>query len=239
MEKKGKCIQKINQKSFSLMSTRPWLPGGIIYFMAIFLFSILLNFNGYVWADGIYSYIDKNGVYHFTNVPTDPRFSKIEIDEKSVVLKGRGRRARRSRRNRFAKLNAQKRINAFKHEIEKAAGFFGLDPALIKAVIRAESGGNPRAVSSKGALGLMQLMPQTAKELMVYDPLDPAENIWGGSKYLSWLVENFNGDIIAALAAYNSGPGTVERYGGIPPYPETIQYIKRVLKFWKQAKNDS
>ena len=192
-----------------------------------------------LWAEGIYSYVDKNGVYHFTNVPTDPRFSRVEIDDKSVILKGRGGLNHRARSQGLHSYDVRSRVNAFEQEIEQAAGYFGLDPALIKAVIRAESGGNPRAISSKGALGLMQLMPQTAKELMVYNPFNPAENIWGGSKYLSWLVDNFDGDIIAALAAYNSGPGTVERYGGVPPYPETIQYIRRVLKFWKQAKNDS
>ncbi len=189
------------------------------------------------YSGGIYSYVDKNGVYHFTNAPTDPRFSRIEMDEDHALLKGKGR----SRRgfDYGSNLDVQERVERFKREIEKAANYFGLDPALIKAIIRAESGGNPLAVSSKGALGLMQLMPKTARELMVYDPMDPAENIWGGSKYLSWLMENFDGDIITALAAYNSGPGAVERYGGVPPYPETIQYIRKVLRFWKQARSDS
>ncbi len=189
------------------------------------------------FSGAIYSYVDKNGVYHFTNAPTDPRFSRIEMDEEHVLLRGRGR-SRRGPGYR-SNLDVQARVERFKREIERAANYFGLDPALIKAIIRAESGGNPLAVSSKGALGLMQLMPKTARELMVYDPMDPAENIWGGSKYLSWLMENFDGDIITALAAYNSGPGAVERYGGVPPYPETIQYIRKVLRFWKEAKRDS
>jgi len=193
-------------------------------------------------AGAIYSYVDKNGVYHFTNVPTDSRFTKLEIRPDAAIIRGRGYKKIKGfnfKSKSFSSQDVQARVDAFEREIQRAAGFFGLDPALIKAIIRAESGGNPSAVSSKGALGLMQLMPSTARELMVYDPLDPAENIWGGSKYLSWLVESFNGDIISALAAYNSGPGTVERYGGIPPYPETIQYIKRVLRFWKEAKSDS
>jgi len=186
----------------------------------------------------IYSYVDENGVYHFTNAPTDSRFTRVDIKENSAVLKGRGRRNLYGSRG-LSGRDVQARIDLFKREIARAAGFFGLDPALIKAIIRAESGGDPHAVSSKGAQGLMQLMPETARELMVYNPFDPAENIWGGSKYFSWLMENFDGDVIAALAAYNSGPGTVERYGGVPPYPETIQYIKRVLRFWKQAKKQS
>ncbi len=208
--------------------------------LSYFIFCISILFPSFLYAGAIYSYVDKNGVYHFTNVPTDSRFTRLEIGPDSAVIKGRGyTKPRSSRIRRLSSLDVQARVDAFEREIQKAAGFFGLDPALIKAVIRAESGGDPGAVSSKGALGLMQLMPETAKELMVYDPFDPAENIWGGSKYLSWLVDSFDGDIIAALAAYNSGPGTVERYGGIPPYPETIQYIKRVLRFWKQAKSDS
>lgn len=201
-----------------------------------FLFSFLFCFR--VFAGAIYSYVDKNGVYHFTNAPTDSRFSRIEMDEQSAIIKGKGCYRGYRRLSVVSAKVVRARINAFHREIDRAAVFFGLDPALIKAVIRAESGGDPQAVSSKGALGLMQLMPKTARELMVYNPFDPAENIWGGSKYLSWLLDSFDGDIIAALAAYNSGPGAVERYGGVPPYPETIQYVKRVLKFWKQAKTD-
>ncbi len=237
MERKRKCKRNLFKKFFSIIITRPLRPGKLVFLTALFLtatlsYSILL-------AGGIYSYVDKNGIYHFTNVPTDSRFSKIEIDEKSVTLKGNGGSGYRTRDQGLHSYSVRARIDVFEQEIKRAAGYFGLDPALIKAVIRAESGGDPRAVSSKGALGLMQLMPATARELMVYDPFDPAENIWGGSRYLSWLMESFDGDIIAALAAYNSGPGTVEKYGGIPPYPETIQYIKRVLRFWKQAKSDS
>ncbi len=175
-------------------------------------------------AGAIYSFVDKNGVYHFTNVPSDPRFTKAEFSDDSAVIHGRG-----------SKKTAAKEKN-YHSIIKKAATSFGLDPALVKAVIKAESGGDPLAVSSKGALGLMQLMPGTAEELMVYDPLDPEENIWGGSQYLSKLVDMFHGDIISALAAYNAGPGAVARFGGLPPYRETINYVQRVLKFWKQGK---
>ena len=232
--KKGHRQHFGNKRAIS--GARKWFLHKIVSLVAVCVFHFL--FCGVVLAGAIYSYVDKNGVYHFTNAPTDSRFSRVEINEKSAVLRGRGRRSLRRSRG-LSGRDVQARVNLFHREITRAAGFFGLDPALIKAIIRAESGGDPDAVSSKGALGLMQLMPETARELMVYNPFDPAENIWGGSKYLSWLMENFDGDIIAALAAYNSGPGTVERYGGIPPYPETIQYIKRVLRFWKQAKNQS
>ncbi len=175
-------------------------------------------------AGAIYSFVDENGVYHFTNVPADPRFTKTEFSHGSAIIHGRGAKKAAGRSKNYHSI------------IKKAANSFGLDPALVKAVIRAESGGNPMAVSSKGALGLMQLMPGTAEELMVYDPLDPEENIWGGSQYLSRLLNMFDGDIISALAAYNAGPGAVERFGGLPPYRETINYVQRVLKFWKQSK---
>ena len=201
----------------------------------VFIFLVLL-FGLFIWdlsswpapaaAAAIYSFVDNKGVWHFTNVPSDPRFSRREFTDVSATIRGTGRR----------KVVRRKKTGDYQSVIKKAAGSFGLDPALIKAVIRAESGGDPLAISSKGALGLMQLMPGTAEELMVYDPLDPEENIWGGSRYLSRLLDMFDGDIISALAAYNSGPGTVNRYGGLPPYQETINYVQRVLRFWKQSK---
>ncbi len=177
-------------------------------------------------AGAIYSFVDEKGVWHFTNVPSDPRFSRRQFTVQSATVHGSSRR----------KPLRRHKTGDYRSVIKKAAGSFGLDPGLIKAVIRAESGGNPLAVSPKGALGLMQLMPGTAQELMVYNPLDPEENIRGGSQYLSMLLDMFNGDIISALAAYNSGPGTVSRYGGLPPYRETINYVQRVLKFWKQSR---
>ena len=235
MKGKKELRQRLRNKKVRF-GTRPGLLHGLVFLVAVCVFNPFSC--EVVFGGSIYSYVDENGVYHFTNAPTDSRFSRIEISQKSAVLKGRGRRYIYASRG-LSSRDVQARIDIFQREITNAARFFGLDPALIKAIIRAESGGDPYAVSSKGAQGLLQLMPETARELMVYDPFDPAENIWGGSKYLSWLVESFDGDIIAALAAYNSGPGTVERYGGVPPYPETIRYIKRVLKFWKQAKNQS
>ena len=120
------------------------------------------------------------------------------------------------------------------HNVNKAAAKYNLQPALINAVIRAESNFKVRAVSSAGARGLMQLMPATAKELGVENSFDIEQNIDGGAKYLRKMLDRFGGNVRKALAAYNAGPGTVIKYNGRVPYPETRQYVKRVLRFSKQ-----
>ncbi len=112
--------------------------------------------------------------------------------------------------------------------VRDAALAYGLHPDLIHAVVEVESAGDPNAFSSKGAIGLMQLMPETATELGVQDPSDPHQNIFGGARYLRSLLDAFSGDLLLALAAYNAGPGAVARYRGVPPYPETRSYLKRV-----------
>lgn len=105
----------------------------------------------------------------------------------------------------------------------------GVDPDLVKGIIHVESRYNPQALSSKGAMGLMQLMPETASLLGVRDPWDPLDNITGGTKYISYLLKKYNGDLSKALAAYNAGPGAVDAYDGIPPYQETQDYVRHVL----------
>lgn len=114
----------------------------------------------------------------------------------------------------------------------------GLDPDLVRAVARAESGLNPLAVSPKGAMGLMQLMPGTAGELGVSDPFNPQQSAEGGAEYLRRMLDRFGGDLDLALAAYNAGPAAVERYGGIPPYPETKAYIQRVKAEYTALKGE-
>ena len=171
-----------------------------------------------VLAD-IYCYKDKNGVLHFTNVRTDSRYRIFT------------RSARRS---------PQKYIKDFSNIIDLASSKYGLETALIKAIIKAESDFDHTAVSSKGAQGLMQLMPGTAEDLAVENPFDPEENILGGARYFSMLLKRFKNNKVLALAAYNAGPDRVESYNGIPPYPETQAFVKRVMAYYRSynAAND-
>lgn len=123
--------------------------------------------------------------------------------------------------------------------VQQLAPAYGLSPSLVNAVIAQESGFNPSAVSSAGAMGLMQIMPATAASLGLTDPFDPVANLRAGMSYLASLVSRYNGDIPLALAAYNAGPEAVSRYGGIPPYPQTEQYVSDILSNWASQASTS
>ena len=123
--------------------------------------------------------------------------------------------------------------------IQSISREYGLDHHLVKALIRAESRFDHEALSSRGAIGLMQLMPATAKDMGVKNPYDPRENIEGGVRYLKYLLKRFNNDVTLALAAYNAGPETVKRYGCVPPFNETKEYLKKVLDFYSQYKQET
>ena len=166
---------------------------------------LMLGFSSYVGAD-IYKFVDKDGVIHFTNVPVDARFEALGWEE-----------------------NFERFIGGYEAVIQRMAARYGVESSLIKAVIKAESNFDPSAVSRKGAIGLMQLMPATAADLNVSDPYNPRENIEGGTKYLRYLSGLFGNDLKLVIAAYNAGENAVIKYGrNIPPYKETKNYVKRV-----------
>lgn len=119
----------------------------------------------------------------------------------------------------------------YENLIHEAAAHHDVDPSLVRAVIRAESGFDARAVSTAGAQGLMQLMPELSEELGVTDPFDPRQNIFAGVRYLRWLLDRHKGDESLVLASYNAGPGAVDQYDGVPPFPETQQYVRTISRW--------
>ncbi|MFZ2399669.1 MAG: transglycosylase SLT domain-containing protein [Smithella sp.] len=169
-----------------------------------------------VHAD-IYKYVDEEGVLHLTNVPTDHKVKYVLILKEKRIL-----------------FQANLDVSKYDELINKAANKFKLDSALIKAIIKAESNFNHRAVSRVGAQGLMQLMPKTASSMNVEDSFHPEKNIEGGARYLRYLLNTYKGNLDLALAAYNAGEKAVAKYNyNIPPYRETQNYVKRVYSFYK------
>ncbi|MFA5902444.1 MAG: lytic transglycosylase domain-containing protein [Desulfobacula sp.] len=169
-------------------------------------------------AADIYMYVDKKGVVNFTNVPTS---AKYQLFVKELPA--------RMRRN-FS-------TTEYDHIIRKATETYDVDFSLIKAVIEAESGFDPEAVSKKGAKGLMQIMPGNFQYLSVQDPFNPSQNIMGGVKYLQELLRRYENKLPLVLAAYNAGPEAVDQFRQIPPYEETQNYVKKVMKLYKQYKD--
>ena len=181
-----------------------------IFIAALFLFVVVPA----VQAD-IYLFIDSQGVLHFTNAPTSSQYT--------LYIKERPKPAM-----------ATKKYDGI---IQEASDTFGLSFSLLKAMIKVESDFDSRAISKKGALGLMQIMPQNLQAFNIREPYDPKDNIMGGARYFKSLMERFEGKLPLALAAYNAGPTIVDKYRNIPPIKETENYVKKVMKYYYLYKN--
>ena len=189
------------------------------YSAITFLFLCILLMTN-VSSAGIYRYEDENGVIHFTNCPRDPKFKLYLRESKDDA----GEELR--------SLSNQDSAN-YDSLISEFSQKYQVDFALIKAIIRTESGFNPRAVSRKGAKGLMQLMPATAQRMNVSNIFNPRENIEGGVRYFKYLLSLFNNDLRLSLAAYNAGENLVSDLRTIPPYRETVDYVRKVLSYYQ------
>ncbi|MBF0187102.1 MAG: lytic transglycosylase domain-containing protein [Magnetococcales bacterium] len=209
--------------------------------MALILGSVLFfggNLNAPVKAD-IYSYVDKSGTVHLTNSPkkADRRYRRIIKEQKpkqtASLTKNAGNTTKSGlNRGRVSRVYTGKELN---RAIKVVSMRYGLDESLVKAIIHVESRFNPNARSPAGAVGLMQLMPSTARMYGVYNLTDPIANIHAGSRHFRMLLNRFKGDVRLSLAAYNAGEYAVKKYGNkVPPYPETRNYVVKVLKAYQK-----
>jgi len=174
----------------------------------------------------IFTYVDADGLRHYTDVPDNNRYRLLILSPKDRTASG----------DRYDSILLAK-AGQYDSIIEKAAIFASVEPNLLRAVIVVESGFNSRAVSKRGAMGLMQLMPATATRFGVSNPYDPRENVRAGARYLKFLIDRFGQNIRLALAAYNAGEEAVARNGGqIPPFTETMAYVPRVLKIYSMLR---
>lgn len=189
---------------------------------SVIFFATAVALNGFVASTAmadVYAFKDKNGVVTFTNVPNHAGFRRVFRDA-----------------GRPATSNGVVDSD-YDGYIQNASGRYNIDPDLIRAVIKAESDFKVSARSNKGAMGLMQLMPDTARLHNVSDAYNPGENVEGGARHLRMLLDRYQGDLELSLAAYNAGSAAVEKHRGIPPFPETREYVRRVLRFYDSYRN--
>lgn len=199
------------------------MPNNKVTFVFIFIFSLISMPSQ---AD-IYKYVDKHGRVILTDKPSHTGYKRL-------VKTWKGWEEAKLPKN----FNWVKNQRKFDPTIRSVAKMYKLPHTLLHAVITAESSYNPNAISRAGAVGLMQLMPATAKQYGVSNRRDPKQNIYGGSRYLRYLLKLFKNDLTLALAAYNAGEGTVKKYGNkIPPYKETRNYVKKVIKYYKKYRS--
>jgi soluble lytic murein transglycosylase len=168
----------------------------------------------------IYRYVDADGVIHYSNTQPDEKFTLYLREGPKTVPRAT-----------VSSLPTESWMTGYVDRVSRAND---LPPALVHAIIKAESNGQRKAVSPKGAKGVMQLMPFTSKRMRVIDPFDPIENIEGGIRYIKELLVSFEGDLTNTVAAYNAGPAAVRKYGGVPPYQETRLYVRRVMDLYRQ-----
>src|SRR5512146_2957871 len=182
-------------------------------------------------ADEVYSYQDADGVLHFSNAPTDARFHKVHRTGGAPLYR---KQAQARARPLPATAAGGSRLERFREHVRAAAEKYRLPEKLLLAVMAVEANYDHRALSEKGAMGLMQLMPATARDMYVDDAWDPAQNIEGGARYLRILANQYGGDPVQVIAAYNAGPEAVRRAGGaVPNIPETREYVRKVVELWK------
>ncbi len=167
----------------------------------------------------VFFYRDKKGVMHFTNAPASEKYRPY---------------FKEAYKYRVPAFTADTNPRQYRRFIDEASRVHGISSALLKAIIKVESDYNPRAVSRKGAKGLMQIMPENFAVCNINNPYDPRQNIMGGTRFLKSLIERFDGDLTMAVAAYNAGAGAVERNNGIPPFEETRNYVAKVLKLYQR-----
>ncbi|HZH83290.1 MAG TPA: transglycosylase SLT domain-containing protein [Phototrophicaceae bacterium] len=189
---------------------------------SVIFFATAVALNGLVASTAmadVYAFKDKNGVVTFTNVPNHAGFRRVFRDAGPPA-------------------SSNGVVDSdYDGYIQNASGRYNIDPDLIRAVIKAESDFKVSARSNKGAMGLMQLMPDTARLHNVNDAYNPGENVEGGARHLRMLLDRYQGDLELSLAAYNAGSAAVEKHRGIPPFPETKEYVRRVLRFYDSYRN--